>query len=63
MSPDDMPKNAPKMPLVQPGLYSVEITHPSTKIPAKYNTATTLGIEVSSASPGPEGAVWNLTTK
>jgi len=32
--------------LVFPGLYSVEITHPQTTIPAEYNSATTLGCEV-----------------
>ncbi len=32
---------------VQQGLYRVEITHPNIQIPPKYNTETTLGIEVS----------------
>ena len=32
---------------VQQGLYRVEITHQSVNIPAKYNTDTTLGVEVS----------------
>jgi hypothetical protein len=63
MAAEDRPKNAPNMPLVQPGIYRVEITHPSVKIPAKYNTETTLGIEITSASPGPEGAIWSLTNK
>lgn len=63
MAPEDMPPNAPKMALVQPGLYRVEITHPSKRMPAKYNTETTLGIEISSGNPGPEGAVWRLTSK
>ena len=61
MSPEDRPKNAPNIPLMQPGLYHVEITHPSTQIPARYNTQTTLGIEITSRNPGPEGAVWALT--
>ncbi len=63
MAEADRPRNAPNMPLVQPGLYSVEITHPSKKIPAKYNTQTTLGIEVTSSSPGPEGTIWSLSSK
>jgi len=63
MAPEDRPKNAPNMPLMQPGLYHVEITHPSVKIPAKYNTETTIGIEISSANPGPEGAKWALSSK
>jgi hypothetical protein len=63
MAREDLPKNAPNMPLVQPGLYQVEITHPSVKIPAKYNTQTTLGIEITSGNPGPEGAVWSISNK
>jgi hypothetical protein len=63
MAPEDLPENAPNIPLVQPGLYRVEITHPSTTIPPKYNTSTTLGIEISSGSPGPEGITWHLNTK
>ena len=34
--------------LMPPGLYLVEITHPTTKIPEKYNRKTVLGREVSS---------------
>jgi hypothetical protein len=63
MAPNDRPKNAPNMPLVQPGIYRVEITHPSVKIPAKYNSETSLGIEITSLNPGPEGAIWSLTNK
>ena len=55
MAAEDRPRNAPNIPLMQPGLYHVEITHPSIKIPAKYNTQTTLGIEITSGNPGPEG--------
>jgi hypothetical protein len=32
--------------VVAPGFYQVEITHPNLDIPAKYNTATTLGVEI-----------------
>jgi hypothetical protein len=63
MAPEDMPKNAPKIRLVQPGLYSVEITHPSRKVPARYNTKTTLGIEITSSNPGPVGILWSLSSK
>ena len=62
MSPEDRPDNAPNMPLVQPGLYSVEITHSSKRIPAKYNTSTMLGLEVARDSVAPEGVLWTLTT-
>ena len=60
---EDLPPNSPNMPLVQPGFYRVEITHPKAKIPAKYNTQSTLGIEITSGNPGPEGAKWALETK
>lgn len=63
LRPEDKPSNAPKMALMQPGLYRVEITHPTAKIPAKYNTATTLGIEITSSNPDPKGVVWSLDTK
>ena len=33
-------------PTVRIGMYRVEVTSPSTQIPARYNTQTTLGIEV-----------------
>jgi hypothetical protein len=61
MATADLPHNAPNMPLVQPGLYRVEITHPTQKIPAKYNSNTTLGLEVARDSIAPEGILWNLT--
>ena len=61
MSEADKPSNAPKnLPVVQPGLYSVEITHPSRTIPAKFNTATTLGLEAGVAGQNPAGVVWSL---
>jgi len=49
--------------LVQPGLYSVQITHPTRKVPAKFNTATTLGLEAGVAGQNPNGISWNLTSK
>jgi hypothetical protein len=63
MAPEDRPRNAPDIPLMQPGLYHVEITHPSIKIPATYNSQTTLGIEISGSNPGPEGIRWSLSAK
>jgi len=63
LRPEDIPKNAPNMALMQPGLYRVEITHPSVKIPPKYNSQTTLGIEISGSNPGPQGITWSLTAK
>lgn len=63
MSEDDRPANAPKLPLVQPGLYRVEITHPSRKVPAKYNSSTMLGLEAAVAGQNPSGATWSLTSQ
>jgi hypothetical protein len=60
LSEADRPKNAPQLPLTQPGLYRVEITHPRQKIPAKYNTESTLGIEVADDRIDPRGVVWDL---
>lgn len=57
---EDLPANAPKRPLIQPGLYRVEITHPTTSIPAKYNTESTLGLEVAGHTVNPGGTVWDL---
>ncbi|HEY3393868.1 MAG TPA: hypothetical protein VGK58_14245 [Lacipirellulaceae bacterium] len=62
MTAEDRPRNAPNVPIAQPGLYKVEITHPSGRIPPKYNTETTLGVEITSANPGPQGAVWALSS-
>lgn len=63
MAPEDRPPNAPDIPLMQPGLYRVEITHPSVKLPEKYNSGTTLGIEISAINPGPQGITWSLSAK
>jgi hypothetical protein len=45
---EDLPKTASGRPLygVKAGTYKIQITHPSRKIPAKYNTATEIGEEI-----------------
>jgi hypothetical protein len=60
VAPEDRPPNAPKLPMMIPGLYRIEITDPLMKIPAKYNSQTTLGLEVSSAMPLDQAVVWAL---
>lgn len=45
ISPDELPKQLRRHNLMRVGIYRVEITHPSKKIPAKYNTETELGFE------------------
>jgi hypothetical protein len=57
--PDDM-KNLRGV--VHQGVFRVEITHPTIAIPAKYNTQTTLGQEVS-ADTGENFIRWKLTGK
>lgn len=42
----ELPDNLKNAPLMYPGLYHVEITHPHRQIPSKYNTATELGCEI-----------------
>jgi hypothetical protein len=64
MAPEDRPANVPaSLPVMQPGLYRVEITHPTVRIPAKYNAESTLGVESAAASQNPAGVSWALTTK
>lgn len=50
---EDLPADSPAVSgLIRPGLYRVEVTHPSIKVPSKYNSATQLGQEVSSRTLG-----------
>lgn len=55
--PSGFPKN---LPVMQPGLYRVEITHPTVAVPPAYNTSTTLGIEAGTAGQNPLGVTWDL---
>jgi hypothetical protein len=47
-------------PGVRYGFYKVEITHPSKKIPSRYNTKTELGQEVAPESRATDGVVYQL---
>jgi hypothetical protein len=60
IDPELLPEDLKMMRGVQPGLYKVRITHPSAKIPARYNTETTLGQEV---VPGTTGGTYKLTSR
>jgi hypothetical protein len=61
---DKRPPNVPaNLPVVQPGLYLVEITHPTISIPEVYNKASTLGLETGIAGQNPAGVVWELSSK
>jgi hypothetical protein len=45
ISPDELPKEIRRAKLMRVGIYRVEVTHPTKKIPARYNTETELGFE------------------
>jgi hypothetical protein len=47
-------------PGVQFGMYRVEITHPQAKLPERYNSATTLGMEVSPLERDGDSATFAL---
>jgi hypothetical protein len=60
----DRPTNVPaNLPVIQPGLYLVEITHPTIPVPEVYNKASTLGVEAGIAGQNPSGVVWELSSK
>ena len=45
---ENLPKNAPPVSgLIRPGLYFIEIKHPTINVPEQYNAMTTLGQEIS----------------
>jgi hypothetical protein len=45
LPPEELPKQLRRQSMMRVGIYRVEITHPTKKIPAKYNTDTELGFE------------------
>ncbi len=48
---EDMPENLRDMAFVHCGTFKVRITHPTIKLPARYNTATELGYETEVGNP------------
>jgi hypothetical protein len=46
ISAELIPEQFKQSPLMYPGLYRVEITHPTIQLPSRYNTATELGCQV-----------------
>lgn len=61
--PETLPEHLRRLRVVRPGLYRVRITHPTRKVPPRYNTQTELGLEVSQRSPGPSPVTWSLKSK
>jgi len=51
MPPDKAPAALKSIKLIQYGTFKVRITHPTIKLPAKYNTETTLGYETIPGEP------------
>ena len=60
---DKLPANLKGAHGMRTGFYKVEITHPATSIPAKYNTETILGHEVASDSVGSITVTHELTSR
>jgi hypothetical protein len=58
--PDKAPRALQAVKLIQYGTFKVRITHPTIKLPAKYNTVTTLGYET---IPGDPFVTFTLGTK
>ncbi len=48
---EDLPENQQGIRGIHAGTYRVEITHPEMELPAKYNSATTLGYETTPGNP------------
>jgi len=63
IAPEDLPKDLKRLRAMNAGTYKVEITHPTTVIPEKYNKKTTLGREVSKQTTASTHEVFDLTTK
>ncbi|MCA9269005.1 MAG: hypothetical protein KDA41_11070, partial [Planctomycetales bacterium] len=60
IDPSKLPSDMAGVKGVRAGFYRVEITHPTKKLPAKYNTETTLGLEVSNESLGAVNLAYEL---
>lgn len=60
---EEKPAEFRSMPLVQFGPYLVEVTHPERPLPARYNSASELGMDVDPSSRNGLSARFDLTTK
>jgi hypothetical protein len=48
---DDLPERLKRFNIVHYGVFKVRITHPTIKLPSKYNTETELGYETEAGNP------------
>jgi hypothetical protein len=62
IAPEELPKELRRHNFLRVGIYRVEVTHPAKKIPAKYNTDTTLGFEFHQTNHV-QSPVFNLLSK
>jgi hypothetical protein len=62
IAPEELPKELRRHHLMRVGVYRVEITHPTKKIPPKYNTETELGFEFHQTNHV-QSPVFNLVSK
>jgi hypothetical protein len=62
IAPEELPKPLRRHSMMRAGIYRVEITHPTKKIPARYNTETELGFEFHNQGHL-EGAQFHLSSK
>jgi hypothetical protein len=60
VSAELIPTDFKQNPLMYPGLYRVEITHPTIQLPARYNTATELGCQVNPVARGGMAAMFDV---
>lgn len=58
-----IPEELQRLPMMQVGLYRIEVTHPNKEIPEKYNKATEIGFEVHPDAHEGQDARFNLTSK
>lgn len=62
--PDELlPEDQRGLNAMHVGLYKVRITHPDREIPAKYNSETTLGFELSAANYAAADPTFNLSSR
>jgi len=61
--PEHLAADHKRVQAVNPGAYKVEITHPTKKIPEKYNVQTTLGREVSRQTRAFPSERFDLTSR
>jgi len=62
LPPEELPKQLRRQSMMRVGIYRVEVTHPTKKIPEKYNTNTELGFEFHRTNHI-QPPVFNLLTK